>query len=88
MDLKGRMCISGVFNPPGLAHPLKGKCMVSVMDLNPSEGLNLTVFTVGWSKANTPHGWFPAAALLPLFIFFLMHKHLFPRVSIIQEWKP
>lgn len=69
MDLKGRMCISGVFNPPGLTHPLKGKCMVSVMDLNPSEGLNLTVFTVGWNKANTPHGRFPAAA--SGFVYFL-----------------
>ena len=62
MDLKGRMCVSGVFSPPGLAHPLKGKCMLSAMDLNPFEGLNLTVCTAGWSKANTPHGQLLAAA--------------------------
>lgn len=62
MDLKGRMYVSGVFSPPGLAHHLKGECMLSAVDLNPFKGLNPTVLTVSWSKANTPHGQLPAAA--------------------------
>lgn len=62
MDMKGRMCVSGVFSPPGLAHPLKGKCMLSAVDLNPFKGLNPTVLTVGWSKASTPRGQLLAAA--------------------------
>lgn len=62
MDLKGRMCVSGVFSPPGLAHLLKGKCVFSAVGLDPFKGLNLSVFTDGWSKANTPHGQLLAAA--------------------------
>ena len=57
MDMKGRMCVSGVFSPPGLAHPLKGKCMLSAVDLNPFKGLNPTVLTV-----STPRGQLLAAA--------------------------